>query len=375
MSFKTTLQSGLAIFAVLLASNSFAAVEIYGRANLALESLDNGEDSGLNVSSNSTRIGFKGETQVAEGLKGFFQLEQEVRFDNSTGTFATRDTYAGLQGKYGTVRLGYFDTPLKKIRGETDFFNDQIGDARNVTRLNQTNIIPAGPGPGNTPAAVNADFDARFFNGIIYSTPEFSGFTFDLHHSTNNAATTNPLDEFTEANSVGVTYKAGNLYISVANESDDGRNESAATRFGAKYTLGDLTLAALAQQATLKPAVFAGVPPVITPVAGPAGEEFDIDTKGLGASYKLTDNLVIKAQLYSVTDDREGAERDAELAATGVDYSLSKQFRLQFAYASSKNDELASYRSTGGGHGDQISPVLAGKDTSGVSAGFRYDFN
>ncbi len=359
MSRKTTFRFGLAAVAVLLASNSLAAVEIYGRANLALESLDNGEDRGLNVSSNSSRIGFKNETQIVEGLKGFFQLEQEVRFDNGSGTFATRDTYAGLQGSFGSVRLGFFDTPLKKIRAETDFFNDQIGDARNLSRLNNTTIIPA-----VAPAVpVNGDFDTRFFNGIIYTTPTFGGgFTVDLHHSTNNnGTTTNPPDDQSTANSFGVTYKAGDLYVSFANESDEGRNDSEATRLGAKYTLGSLTLAALFQQATLKP------------LAVPAADEVDIDTLGFGASYKLTENTVLKGQLYTLSDDRD--DRDAQLIAIGVDHSLSKQFRLQFAYAATDNDELANYRATAGGHGDQIAPLAAGDDVSGISAGIRYDIN
>jgi predicted porin len=355
MSHKIIFRFGLAALTVLLVSNSFAAVEIYGRANVSLDNLDNGEDNGLNVSSNGSRIGFRSETLIVEGLKGFFQLEQEVRFDNATGTFSTRDSYVGLQGKGGAARLGYFDTPLKKIRTEVDFFTDQIGDARNVTRLNQSTIIPAGP--GSIPPAVTADFDARFFNGIIYTTPDFGGFTADLHHSTNNAATTNPPDDESTANSIGITYKAGNLYVSLGNEVDEGRNDTEALRFGIKYVLGNLTLVALAQQATLKPILEA---------------EYDIDTTGFGASYKLTDSTLIKGQIYSLTDDR--VERDAQLLALGVDHNLNKQFRLLFAYAATDNDELATYRATGGGHGDQVTP-LVGEQSASFSAGIRYDFN
>ncbi|HEX5056751.1 MAG TPA: porin [Gammaproteobacteria bacterium] len=366
MPFKTALRFGPAALTILLVSNSEAAVEIYGRANLALEILDNGDDSGLNVSSNASRIGFKGETQIIEGLKGVFQLEQEIRFDNGSGTFATRDTYAGLQGNFGSVRLGYFDTPLKKIRSETDFFNDQLGDARNLTRLNNITIVPA-----TAPAVpLYADFDTRFYNGIIYTTPDLGGFTVDLHHSTNNnGATANPPDDLTDATSAGVTYKAGSLYVSLAHEVDSGRNDSAATRLGARYTLGDLTLAGLAQQATVNPipANLPGPPPVAT-----SGDAIDIRTLGFGASYKLTENTVLKGQVYNNADARDN--RDARLWAVGMDYSLSKQFRLQFVYAATNNDGLANYRASGGGNGDQISPVV-GKDVAGIAAGIRYDFN
>ncbi|HEY3486875.1 MAG TPA: porin [Gammaproteobacteria bacterium] len=363
MSLKNILRAALAV-SVLLGSNAFAAVEIYGRAHISLDSLDNGDEDGLNISSNSSRIGFRTETHIVEGLKGFVQLEQEIRFDNASGTFTTRDSFVGLNGRFGETRLGYFDTPLKKIRSETDFFNDQIGDARNLTRLNQSTITPAGP--GGTPAAVTADFDTRFYNGIIYSTPAFAGFTLDLHHSTNNnstnpgttTASTNPPDDESAANSIGITYKAGDLYVSVANEVQEGRNDSEARRLGAKYLIGDLTLTGLVQQATLKPTTAA---------------EYDLDTAGFGASYKLTDNTLIKAQIYNLSDDRD--ESDASLTAIGADYSLSKQFRLLFAYAVTDNDDLAAYRVSGGGHGDSVAPIVAGEDTTGVSAGIRYDFN
>lgn len=67
------------------------------------------------------------------------------------------------------ARIGYFDTPMKKVRSRTDFFGDKIGDARNIV---------SGGG---------VSLDKRFRNGIHYQSPVFSNLTVDVHYSTNDA--------------------------------------------------------------------------------------------------------------------------------------------------------------------------------------------
>ena len=74
-----TIKFGLVAAAVLasLAVPAMAAdVTIYGRAHLSVDSLDNGVDSGTNVSSNSSRLGFRAKTEIDGGLEAFVQVEQ-----------------------------------------------------------------------------------------------------------------------------------------------------------------------------------------------------------------------------------------------------------------------------------------------------------
>jgi predicted porin len=307
MSHKTTFRFGLAVFAALLASNSFAAVEIYGRAQLSVDVLDDGDHSGANLSSNGSRIGFRTGSEVAPGLQGRLQLEQEVRFDNgNTGanTFTSRDSFVELEGDFGSVRLGYFNTPLKNIRGEVDFFNDQVGDARNLTKLDQ--------------APYDQDFDSRFRNGIEYTSPEFDGFTLTWHHSTNNTENSNPPDDDQTANSVAVVYRTNELYVGGGYEKHEGRNDSDAVRIAAKYKLDDkLTLVGLFQTASIETL--------------PDSE--DVDVLGFGASYAFTEKTLFKGHVYSLSADSD--ETDALMIALGMDRTLSKQFRLQFSVCSS----------------------------------------
>lgn len=346
MSLKKILGLAPAILAALWLTNSYAAVEVYGRAQISVDILDDGAESGANLSSNGSRIGFRTGSEIAPGLQGRLQLEQEVRYDNGnnngTNTFTSRDSFVELEGDFGGLRLGFFNTPFKNLRGEVDFFNDQIGDARNLTKLDQ--------------APYSQDFDGRFRNGIQYSSPKFNGFNLTLHHSTNNSEGANPPDDALSANSIALIYNVGNLFIGTAYEKHEARNDSDAVRIAARYKLDRLTLVGLFQAASVETLV----------------DPEDVDTFGFGASYAYTENTLFKGHVYSLSADSE--ESDARMIALGADHSLSKQFRLQFVYAATDNDELAVYRVSAGGHGDKVTP-FPGEQATGFSAGVRYDFN
>lgn len=318
-------------------------VALYGRAHVTTDYLDNGNDGGLNLSSNSSRLGFRANTQIAKNLRGVMQIEQEVRWENSAGNFASRDTFVGLQGDFGMVRLGFFDTPLKIVRGRTDFFGDQIGDARNLTRLRD-----------NYGGAY--DFDTRFRNGIHYRSPNLSGVVFDLHYSTNTDSGTNPPSTSNDAFSGSLTYTNKALYLAGAYERKEDTGADA-FRLGFGYNVGDFRIAGLAQTATIK-------------APGVAGQ--DVSTYGLGASYEVSSATTLKGQYYWV--DADGADRNATMVALGLDYSLNRAFRLLFAYARTTNDDAARYTMSAGGHGAQVYPAAPGLTSSGFSVGFRYDF-
>jgi predicted porin len=346
MSLKKVLALVFVLQALCGIVNSYAAVEIYGRAQLSADVLDNGDDSGTNLSSNGSRIGFRTGSQVAPGLQANLQLEQEVRFDNgNTGanTFTSRDSFVELEGDFGNLRLGYFNTPMKNIRGEVDFFNDQVGDARNLTKLDQT--------------PYNQDFDSRFRNGIEYSSPEFDGFTLTWHHSTNNTENSNPPDDEQTANSIALIYRTNVLYVAGGYEKHEALDDSDAVRIAAKYQLNNkLTLVGLFQTASIET----------------LPDPEDVDVFGFGASYAHTEKTLFKGHIYNLSAD--SGESDARMLALGLDRILSKQFRLQFVYAATDNDDFAAYRVSAGGHGDKVTPI-PGEQAVGFSAGIRYDFN
>lgn len=322
------------------------SVQLYGRAHVSVDWLDNGVDDGINTSSNSSRLGFRANHDLGNGLTAIMQLEQNIRWEEGSGNFASRDSFMGLRGNFGTFRLGFFDTPLKAVRSNTDFFGDQIGDARNLTRLRDGYS-------GN-----DYDFDTRFRNGIHYRSPSFSGVTFDIHYSTNTstgATVTNDND----AISTSISYNQSGLYLAAAYERKND-SKSDAIRLGAQYAFGDFTVAGLAQFATIKGA------------SGFGGVDQDVDTFGIGGSYKIDDKTTVKAQYYWLSAD--GTERDASMVAIGLDYRIARPFRLLFAYAHTSNDDNARYSMSRGGRDTQLATAAPGLNHSGLSVGFRYDF-
>jgi predicted porin len=90
-------------------------IQIYGRANVTYERIttENSSNTGTqpnqsnwDLVDNSSRIGIRGNKDLGGGLTGLFQMESRVRLDEGFGQLTSRDSYAGLAGGFGTVRLG-----------------------------------------------------------------------------------------------------------------------------------------------------------------------------------------------------------------------------------------------------------------------------
>ncbi len=131
-----TVATGLALPGIASAANVLGEkLEIYGKVHLSADFSDEdgaSSDDGLSISSNSSRLGFKGKLP-AGSLKFVYQIKQEVRFDDaSSGTFANRNTYAGLQGSFGKIILVHHDTPFKTVGSKWGIFGDSVGERRAI---------------------------------------------------------------------------------------------------------------------------------------------------------------------------------------------------------------------------------------------------
>jgi predicted porin len=338
---KTQLHFSLAAAALLAVPTlSAAELNIYGLAHLSLDHLDNGVDSGSNVSSNASRLGFRASTQLEGGLEAFVQLEQTIRIDEGAGSFADRDSFVGLRGDFGTVKIGQFDTPLKVIRGKVDQFGDRVGDIRNVSRV-------SGGAIGNL-------FDERFKNGVAYQSPTFNNLTFAFHYTPHNSTGTT-VDNLRESYSSSLSYEQKNLYLAAAYERFEGADglEPQAIRLGAYYDVtAALRLTTLWQSAKDIP-----------------GGDFNV--YGVGASYK-TGNYVWRTQVYQ-TSDNDTADSGATLFAVGIDRNYGRDLILYAVYGITNNDDNAAFRISGGGRGTQL-PAIAGEDSTGLSLGIIYRF-
>jgi predicted porin len=189
----------LAVAGVLAAPAAFAQssnVQLYGRANLgfdwyqatgAVNSADNYEGR-FRVFDNSSRVGLRGTEDLGNGLKAIFQIETGVNIDNgsttgqggqgnaSSGTWASRDSFVGLDSGWG--RLTFGRQSIYWANGELAQFAANYINTE-IPWTNGTSMGRVSSGPG-TPAVI-----ARTSNVVQYTTPTFAGFNATLSYSPN----------------------------------------------------------------------------------------------------------------------------------------------------------------------------------------------
>ena len=120
---------------VLISMSAISAPKVYGKLNIAVnnDGSDGVNEQEIDLVSNASRLGFKGKVDMKNGLTGIYQIEYQVDItnDNTKGkTFDQRNSFVGLKGNFGTLKLGTHDTPLKLAQLKADLFNDLKGDIK-----------------------------------------------------------------------------------------------------------------------------------------------------------------------------------------------------------------------------------------------------
>src|SRR5678815_4885856 len=109
-------------------------LDVYGRINVTLQNSDEADVEQVELQSNSSRIGVKGEKALGTNLKVIYQLEWGVNIDSegNDDNLVPRNQFVGLEGAYGTIKVGRHDTALKQAQGDFDLFDDPEGDITKV---------------------------------------------------------------------------------------------------------------------------------------------------------------------------------------------------------------------------------------------------
>src|SRR3989454_6080812 len=215
------------------------------------------------VDSQNSYLGFRGERKFGNtGLKGIWQIEQSIELDTgvsttANSTFSNRNSFLGLAGGFGTVKLGNMDTIYKEYGKVEEIFGLTSGNF-----ISPSNVLSQ-IGIGNSSTA---RFHERAKNSIQYQTPEFQGFQAGLQYSPDETKNDvgNTLNK--ELWSMGVKWESGPLYLSAqyerhkdffggsnnisatlsnatttdAHSKDTGMRFSAAYRFGNHRVAGDI---------------------------------------------------------------------------------------------------------------------------------------
>ena len=273
-----------------LSMSAFAAdVDIYGKANLSLQSSDEGEGSFTEVKSNASRIGLKGTHELGDGLTVIYKAEFQVDLDGDSAkgdSITDRNQYVGLAGSFGEILLGKNDTMLKQSQGKVDLFSDLNGDIKNLWKG-----------------------ENRMADTISYKSPKFNDFRVGVTYIAEDSV------DAEDGVSVAVFYgdkklKKSKVFASVAVDSEvKGYDITRATVQG---KVGGVVLGAMVQTQEK--------------IDGSA----EMDGYMVSAKYKM-DKVTFKGQYQAANfdggDDKSGI-------TVGADYSLAKSTKVYTFYTS-----------------------------------------
>lgn len=380
--------------ASLAGSSAFAQsnVTVYGLAYASYDFINvSGSNAGRGapdynrVTSNASRLGFKGAEDLGNGLSAVFQYETKINLDSGDGGTlfgSARDSFVGLKSNdLGTVKLGYFSGPNRSLLSKVDVvaYSEGVGD--------NTAILGKLGGRGKY-------FDDRYTNSIAYVSPKFSGFEATVQYQANeNKDDTAGAKGNPSLIELGLVYDNGPIYAGLThgklrekneagyidpttsaaykpkfNMGDD--EEATETRIGGVYKLGDASLHAIYAR---------------TKADGSKGS-LKQNVWGAGATYKITPNGKLVGQYYSANDLSGSVTGVTSLSDTGAkfwvlgyEHSLSKRTTLTAHYAHLKNDgRVSTVAGAGKGYdfGDGKTGITSGNDVkfSALTFGIAHAF-
>jgi predicted porin len=197
-------QSNVTVYGVVDASAE--VVSSTGSTNTAITTSGIDQPGRTRIQSNSSHVGFKGTEALGNGLSAVFQIESQLAVDNAGnassgnataagGTLATRDTFVGLKGGFGEVRIGNLTNGYRAMNAVFDVMPAGAGVAGANGLIGQINtgasINAANGTTVNSTAAGNRYNSIGRSQGIAYFTPVWNGLSGNVFYSSNENKATN----------------------------------------------------------------------------------------------------------------------------------------------------------------------------------------
>lgn len=325
-------------------------VVLYGRLNTAVQytKIQDGQKD-TTLSNQNSRFGLKGEERIG-GLTAEFQIENG--FDSANGKdttsgLASRDTFVGLRGDFGRVRLGRNETPTWKL------FDTTVSKFHHAGLADFTAGVNSLSGVGRQ--------GARFGKSGIYTTPDFANFS----------ASVLVADQIDAANGIGATksnvdgslmYGGGSNPITAGfafrtNKDIVTSEKDTIYALAGKYRQDLFDISALYERDDLKSAVAGGRKKDLLFISG----QYNIGNAAIVASF---------GHAFKNKDNGNSiADTDASQYTLGGQYDLSNRTQVYGYYTKLDNKNAGTYGFT---HTTlNTSPV---KDTQGVVLGLRHNF-
>jgi predicted porin len=271
------------------------------------------------VSSNSSYIGFRGIEPLSPGFNAWFQVESGVNLDAGGSTWASRNSAVGLNGDFGSILLGQWDSPYKVSTGRFDPFGDSSAASYSA-------IINNG---GGTSGNTGRGFDRRLQNTFQYWTPSWAGFSGRAAYGANEEKPANGSSN-PHLWDLALTYQNGPLYVTGAYEEhkDFGtfvaatpQGKDTGLKGGVSYTFANVfTIAGIYEQLKYK--------------SDAAGTELKFKEWYVTGTYKLGPNA------FSLAYGQKGKDK---LNGNDQDQTEVKQYSFRYGYSFSKRTELWAF--------------------------------
>ncbi len=334
-------------------------VTLYGRIFGSIQAVDatgaKRVDRRTRLEDESSLLGVRGTENLGAGLKAFFQLETVFRIDQNTSTFAARNSGVGLQGGFGQVLLGRWDSPYKYATYAADPW-------ALLTLAGDNNILQD-----------NGNFGRREQNVVQYWSPRFAGVEVRLAGTANEGKTSTACGSSTLAGScnphdmgASITYNRGALYLVYAYEQHKDPNatlnKEEGNALGGSFRFGPVKIGALYEEFKRN--------------ANTSANSRSKTKSWMGnVVWTLGNNQFIYQYMQSkdgqtkANRDLGVEEPDCKSNSLGYQYNFSKRTFVLAQYTKVDNNSVASCN-----FGANRLAISAGQDPQGASLGIRHIF-
>lgn len=362
-------------------------ITIYGQMNASIDQITSDNATGTvdvtanHVSSNESRIGFKGSEDMGGGVSGIWQIESQVNLDNDSrllnnpnaggGTTAalgvgTRNTFVGLSSAVmGTVLAGRHDTPYKMSTRMLDPFRFTLADNRSIMG--------------------HALHDDVLGNLVAYVSPTINGLSVAgaTVFGSEGAAPVVATQSKSSTISLAGMYTMGGIYGTVAYQTVELGTAAGTFGGGVGATPDKFNALKIGGSYSMN----------INGMATKVSAVYEmLDHENVGGAADLEDTnyyfagelsvssaLMIKAA-YTIAADTKGVAFAGGSGATqftvGADYGLSARTTAYALYTSLSNDTFAGASLSKARLGPQSTAqsVAGGLDATALSVGVRHTF-
>ncbi|EPI7568342.1 trimeric porin PorB.IB [Neisseria gonorrhoeae] len=151
-----------------------------------------GVGTGSEISDFGSKIGFKGQEDLGNGLKAVWQLEQGASVAGANSGWGNKQSFVGLKGGFGTIRAGSLNSPLKNTGSKVNAWESGkfTGSLLKISGM--------------------AEREHRYLSAR-YDSPEFAGFSGSVQYAPKDNSGSNG-----ESYHVGLNYQNSGFFAQYA---------------------------------------------------------------------------------------------------------------------------------------------------------------